>query len=162
MYPNGEKEIMDIYVSKRWKRNYGHLCIQTLKKLTITKSFPVKLISAVDKANLQLSPLSKFNCKDVLCDNDLQSRYVTDVYNRYEALSEKMTEPLTDDRYEALIIANAEEAKNIQPKKRKRKGIDFETAGLIHAKNLLKSCTIKNRMKSTRVLEQIFSLRKNH
>ena len=38
-----------------------------------------------------------------------------------------MTETSTDDRYEALIATNAEVAENILPKKRKRKGIVFET-----------------------------------
>ena len=61
-----------------------------------------------------------------------------------------MTEPSTNDRYEALIAANAEVAENIPPKKIKRKGIVFETPDLIHAKNALKNCAIKNRMKSTR------------
>ena len=60
-----------------------------------------------------------------------------------------MTETSTDDRYEALIATNAEVAENILPKKRKRKGIVFETPDLIHARNTLKSCAIKNRMKST-------------
>ena len=60
-----------------------------------------------------------------------------------------MTEPSTDARYEALIAANAEVAENIPPKKRKRKGIIFETPDLIHARNNIKSCTIKNQMKST-------------
>ena len=85
----------------------------------------------------------------MLRDNDLQNRHAVDVYNRYEALSEQMVEPSTDDRYEALIAANAEVAENILPKKRKRKGIVFETLDLIHSRNLLKSCAIKNRMKST-------------
>ena len=102
----------------------------------ITESFPV-------------SPLSKIDWKAVLCDKDLQNRYAIDVYNRYETLSKQMTETSTDDRYEALIATNAEVAENILPKKRKRKGIVFETPDLIHARNTLKSCAIKNRMKST-------------
>ena len=60
-----------------------------------------------------------------------------------------MTEPSTDDRYEALIGANAEVAKSILPNKRKINGIVFETPDLIHATNLLKSFAIKNRMNST-------------
>ena len=80
----------------------------------ITESFPV-------------SPLSKIDWKAVLCDKDLQNRYAIDVYNRYETLSKQMTETSTDDRYEALIATNAEVAENILPKKRKRKGIVFET-----------------------------------
>ena len=60
-----------------------------------------------------------------------------------------MTELSTDARYEAFITANAEVAENILPKKRKRKGIIFETSDLIHARNNIKSCTIKNQMKST-------------
>ena len=63
----------------------------------------------------------------MLCDNDLQNRYAIYVYNRYEALSEQMAEPSTDDRYEALVAANAKVAENILPKERRRKGILFET-----------------------------------
>ena len=51
--------------------------------------------------------------------------------------------------YEALIEANSEVAENILTKKRKRKGIVCETLNLIHTRNTLKSCAIKNRMKST-------------
>ena len=85
----------------------------------------------------------------MLCDNDLQNRYAVDVYDRYKALSEKIIEPSTDDRYEALVTAYAEVAENILPKKRKRNRIVFETPDLIHARNFLKSWAIKNQMKST-------------
>ena len=63
--------------------------------------------------------------------------------------TEQMTKPSTDDTYEAVIAANAEVAVIILPKKWKRMGIDFETPDLIHARNLFKSCAIKNRMKFT-------------
>ena len=62
---------------------------------------------------------------------------------------QQVAEPSIADRYEALIAANAKVAENILPKKRKRKGIVFRTPDLIHARNLLKSCAIKNRIKST-------------
>ena len=62
----------------------------------------------------------------MLCHNDLQNRYAVDVYNRFEALSEQMVEPSTDDIYEALIATNAEVAGNIPAKKRKRKEIISE------------------------------------
>ena len=38
--------------------------------------------------------MSKINWKAVLCDNNLQNRYAVDVDNRYEALSEQMTQNL--------------------------------------------------------------------
>ena len=63
--------------------------------------------------------------------------------------TEQMTKPSTDDTYEALIAANAEVAVIILPKKWKRKGIDLETPDLIHARNLFKTCAVKNRMKFT-------------
>ena len=56
--------------------------------------------------------------------------YVTTIYRTdmlltsttaSKPLSEQMTEPSTDDIYEALIATNAEIAGNIPPKKRKRK-----------------------------------------
>ena len=110
----------------------------------------LSILSSPRQSKPRKCPLGKIDWKAVLCDNDLQNRYAVDVYNRYEALSKQMTEPSTNDRYEALIAANAEVAENIPPKKIKRKGIVFETPDLIHAKNALKNSAIKNRMKSTR------------
>ena len=98
----------------------------------------------------------------MLFGNGLQNWYAVNVYNHYEALSEQMTETSTDDRYEALIGANAEVAKNILPNKRKIKGIVFETPDLIHATNLLKSFAIKIEWTPLVALEQIFSLQKNY
>ena len=66
-----------------------------------------------------------------------------------------MAEPSTDDRYEALIAANAKVAENVLPKERRRKGILLETPDLIHVRTLLKICTIKNRMKSTSSIRAI-------
>ena len=110
----------------------------------ITGLFLVNSTSAIDNAKLlQKVCWAKLTGK-LLCNNNQQNWYSVDVYNNFEALSEQLTEPSTDDRYEALIAANAEAGENILPKKRKRKGIVFEIPDLIHGRNLLKSCFIKN------------------
>ena len=80
----------------------------------------------------------------MLYDNDLQNRCAVDVYKRYKALSEQISESSTDDRYEALIAAYAEVAENIL-----RRGKEKELSYIIHTRNLLKSFVIKKRMKST-------------
>ena len=117
IYPNEEKAQLEYILGRKKWRNSFKNC-QSYNSFDtsapITESFPV-------------SPLSKIDWKAVLCDKDLQNRYAIDVYNRYETLSKQMTETSTDDRYEALIATNAEVAENILPKKRKRKGIVFET-----------------------------------
>ena len=143
MYPNDEKAKLDyILGGKKWTNSFKN-CQSHNPFHTIGSNH--RMVSCKVNISYRQSKPSP----NVLCDNDLQNRYVVDVYNRYKALSEKMTQPITDDRYEALIVANANVAENILPKKRKRKGTDFETHDLIHVKNLLKSCAIKNRIKST-------------
>ena len=98
MYPNCEKAQRDyILGKKKWKNRFKNC--QSYNSFDTTSSdhrivsCKVKISYRQRKPSLN-SPMSKINWKAVLCDNDLQNRYAVDVDNRYEALSEQMTQNL--------------------------------------------------------------------
>ena len=143
MYPKGKNAQLDYILG----RKNGVIASKTVIVTTLfdTIGSDPRIVSW--KVNISYrqskpspkSPLSKIDWKAVL--RKVTTIYRTDfavgVYNRYEALSEQMKELSTDNRYEALIGANANVAEIILLRKRKRKGIAFKNFDLIHARNLL-------------------------
>ena len=122
MYPNGEKAQLDYILGRKRGKNSFKNCQSYNSFDTIFSDHRIVSckvnISYRQSKRSPKSLLSKKDWKAVLCDNNLQNQYDVDVYNRYKALSEQMTEASTDDRYKALIAVNAEVATNILPKNR--------------------------------------------
>ena len=130
MYPNREKARLDYILGrKKWKNSFkncqSYNSFNTIGSDNRIVSYKVNISYRQIKSSPN-SPLSKIDWKAVLCDNDLQNRYAVEVYNHYKAQLERMTEPSTDDRYEALIAANAEVAKIFYLRREKEKELSLK------------------------------------
>ena len=102
MDPNGEKAQLDYILGrKKWKNSFkncqSYNSFDTIVSNHRIVSCKVNISYRQSKPSPK-SSLSKKDWKAVLCDNNLQNQYDVDVYNRYKALLEKITEPSTDDR----------------------------------------------------------------
>ena len=82
-------------------------------------------------------------------DDDLQKHYTVTVYNIFQTLMNASTDLSCENRYNTLIKANNEIAREILPKKRKNKDILCNNMNIQRAREELTSAAAKNRIRST-------------